>query len=258
MSWRIVCPHCRGHVAIGLAPQAVPAVGPKADGIERFANAAPVVPIVTPKPRKGLCGCGHDAQKHDGEGGRCTHGHGTQTGGCDCPGFHSRRRGSAPKAAKPTLEGELGKGERALLVAIIQQGVASRAALSILTGYRATSLRTYLGRLKSLGFVFETGGDWYATDSGRVEAGPVEPLPTGEALRRHYIDTLPEGESTTLAALVSERRGWSPGALQLATGYKATSIRTFVGKLVARRLVERDGRDVRASAMLFDNADPHA
>lgn len=151
----------------------------------------------------------------------------------------------------PTLP----KGERAVLTAIAQHpdGV-DREQLTVLTGYKRSSRDTYLRRLSANGLIETHGGRLVATEDGRDTLGPAfEPLPTGSALREHWLRELPEGERRILEVLI----GAYPSCilrseLDTPTGYKRSSRDTYIRRLAARHLVLVDGAQVLAAEELFD------
>jgi hypothetical protein len=91
------------------------------------------------------------------------------------------------------------------------------------------------------------------TDSG-MDALPSDfrPLPTGDELRRHWLERLPEGERRILALLI-ERYPEAVAREELGDpiGYKRSSRDAFIQRLAARRLVQTERGTVRASGVLF-------
>lgn len=156
-------------------------------------------------------------------------------------------------------QGRLGKGELKILRAIAQhydEG-ATREQLTVLTGYKRSSRDTYLQRLRAWALVTDEGGRIQVTDAGIAALGPqFEPLPTGDALRVHWMERLPEGERKVLGVLVE---AW-PAAVDRETiteaiGYQRSSRDTYLQRLRSRRLVTVEARgQVRAADMLFDTA----
>ncbi|HMJ57465.1 MAG TPA: hypothetical protein VK540_35585, partial [Polyangiaceae bacterium] len=148
---------------------------------------------------------------------------------------------------------ELGKGERATMIAIAQHpnGV-TREQLTVLTGYKRSTRDAYLQRLKAAGF---TDGDpIVGTDSGIAWLGPdYDPLPTGDALRAHWLGKLPEGERKILEILCSIYPASSErDAISEKTGYARSSRDAYLQRLGARKLVANQGRGaVVASSELF-------
>jgi hypothetical protein len=126
-----------------------------------------------------------------------------------------KARWAAPKPAqravpktnrhvKPTAAGALPDAERKILIATAQhqQGV-SREQLTILTGYKRSTRDAYLQRLRSRGLIDDANGSVVATPGGIAALGSgYEPLPTGSALRDHWLQRLPSGESAVLRVLV--------------------------------------------------------
>lgn len=161
-----------------------------------------------------------------------------------------------PHAVAHQSNGELNRGERAILTAIAQGGDgATREQLSVMTGYKRSSRDTYLQRLGAAGLISWAGECAHPTSEGMEALGPdFEPLPTGQDLIDHWLARLPEGERKLFKIIVGR-----PGSvvsrelLSEHTGYKRSSRDTYLQKLAARRLIERVGSEgVRASEDLFE------
>jgi hypothetical protein len=156
------------------------------------------------------------------------------------------------QAAAPS---SLPAGEHRVLTAIAQHGDAgvTREQLSVLTGYRRESRRTYLQKLRSAGLIDVRGDQVIATPAGVAALGEAfEPLPTGDALRDYWLGRLSGGELKIFQALCEAY----PDGLELEdissrTGYARESRRTYLQKLGARRLVVRDGTRARATDEVF-------
>ncbi len=179
--------------------------------------------------------------------------------------FTIQSNGHAPWTARPaptvrTTQPAAGpgdaipKGERAVLIAIAQhdEGV-TREQLTILTGYKRSTRDTYLQRLGEKAYV-KHGDTITATQAGIDALGSdFEPLPTGDALREHWLRTLPEGERKILEVLTAAY----PNPVQRQdldgpTGFKRSTRDTYLQRLTARRLIEAARDGVKASDMLFD------
>ena len=149
------------------------------------------------------------------------------------------------------------KGARRLLIAIAQSGMAgaTQAKLAVLTGYKATSRRTYLGELIANAYAIRTEDRFVATSKGMEWlGGDYKPLPVGAELRRHLIDSLPPGETKLLAVLVDRfPEIVSREELSRVTGYKATSIRTYAAALATREVATSSREGLAASPLLFDD-----
>jgi uncharacterized protein len=148
---------------------------------------------------------------------------------------------------------DLPKGERAVLTAVAQHadGV-TREQLTVLTGYKRSTRDAYVQRLRERGHVVD-GERIKATQAG-VDAlgGDFEPLPTGDALREHWLKRLPEGERLVLQVLVSAYpKTVEREAISEATGYKRSTRDAYLQRLGARRLVTIDRDGVRAAEELF-------
>lgn len=157
-------------------------------------------------------------------------------------------------AAEPGEPKPLTKGALEILGAIAQHpGGITTEHIAVLTGYKATSRRTYLQQLSANAFVMKAGELYSATTLGVQQLGDRhEALPTGPALRDHWLTKLPEGERRIFSAVVEAfpthlRRE----EIEEKTAYKATSVRTYVQKLSARQLVVTSGDQVKAAETLF-------
>lgn len=154
---------------------------------------------------------------------------------------------------EPTTD--LPKGEGRILTAIAQypDGV-TREQLTVLTGYKRSSRDTYLQRLRERGCIDTTGSTIRVTDAGLDALGDgFEPLPTGAALRDHWLAELPEGERRILAELLDAYPAGVPrDDLSDRTGYKRSSRDTYLQRLRARQLVTTNG-DPRAADVLFED-----
>ncbi len=150
-----------------------------------------------------------------------------------------------------TSIGEPGKGARAILIAAAQHpdGVTDEQ-IAVLTGYKKTSRTTYKQQLKAAGYLSEGGRGYLATDTGMTWLGAdYAPLPTGDALRDHWMRTLPQGELNLFKVYVENHPDEVPlDAMMQATGYQKTSVTTYRQKLSARNLITGH----RASDNLFD------
>jgi len=147
------------------------------------------------------------------------------------------------------------KGERATLIAIAQHlnGV-TRQQLTILTGYKRSTRDAYLQRLRAGGWIAGEGEQIAVTHAGIAALGTnYDPLPTGDALRAHWLGKLPEGERKILEILCSIYPAASErDAISEKTGYARSSRDAYLQRLGARKLVENHGRGaVVASSELF-------
>ncbi len=157
------------------------------------------------------------------------------------------RKAIASDSALPT-------GERTVLTAIAQSaGGVTREQLTVLTGYKRSSRDTYLQRLGARGFI-QVEHSITATDAGIVALGPdFEPLPTGDALRAHWMDRLPEGERRVLGVLVDAfPDSVDRNRISELTEYKRSSRDTYLQRLSARQLITSERGTVRASDVLFN------
>lgn len=153
-------------------------------------------------------------------------------------------------------DGYLPPGEKATLIAAAQypDGI-TREQASILTGYKRSSRDAYIQRLLGRGHVELRGSHVVATDAGVAALGAdYEPLPTGEALQRYWLERLPLGEKAVLdVALTVYPEDVDVETVDARTGYRRSSRDAYIQRLVARQLLTRGRGAVRASAVLFED-----
>lgn len=161
----------------------------------------------------------------------------------------------AARATTTRADGSpLPKGERQVLTAIAQHtGGVTREQLTILTGFKRSTRDAYVQRLRTADLVTQAGDSIVATDAGIAALGnDFEPLPTGNALRDHWIGRLPDGERRIFEVVASAYPdAVSRDALSEATEFKRSTRDAYVQRLAARKLVIAGRGDVTASAELF-------
>lgn len=168
-------------------------------------------------------------------------------------------RGDTPDTDDPRLPVSLSmvtlsKGQRKVLIAVVQHGGLERGALALLTGYRKSSRDLYLQQLARLGLVSTIEGIVTPAAYAATFLGDFERIPTrGRALRDHWLSILKGGERRMLEhlthnpiAVVVERDD-----LGDALGYRKSSRDLYIQKLARRRLVTVSPQGVRAAAELF-------
>lgn len=149
----------------------------------------------------------------------------------------------------------LAKGPRNILTALIQYPAGlRREQLTVLTGYKATSLYEFLRILKQEDLTVEQGDIVRATDVGVRALPDAAPLPVGSELQDWWRHRLSKGERALLDVLIEAYpEAVTNEALEEATKYKATSRYEYMRQLAAKKLVSKAGRGlVMASPTLFD------
>ena len=142
-----------------------------------------------------------------------------------------------------------------MLTAVAQYDAGvTREQLTVLTGYKRSSRDTYLQRLRQRDAISIAAGRITATTIGVGLLGDsFEPLPTGAALRVHWLTTLPEGERRILTELIDAYpNSVDRNDLSAATGYKRSSRDTYLQRLRSRQLITTDGGAPRAADVLFE------
>lgn len=157
----------------------------------------------------------------------------------------------SPEGVRPA--GDINKGERVILNAIANdsEGITTEH-IAVLTGYKGTSRREYLRKLTARGLIERKGDFFVATEEGIAALGSdFEPLPTGLALAQFLLQTLGGGEKLILQILLDHPQGISKEEIQEISNYKATSVREYIRKLAARKLVTTVGGLALVSNKLF-------
>lgn len=163
--------------------------------------------------------------------------------------------GNGRSSAEATSSLPMGEFRVLTAIAQHQRSGASRVQLTIVTGYKKSTLNLYIQRLRQQELA-ETRDDGllFPTSAGIDALGPnFQPLPTGRALLEHWLRELPEGERRVLSAAVAVHpRGIHRGDLQEQAGYMKSTLNLYIQRLKARRLLADAGRgEVRAAAELF-------
>ena len=170
-------------------------------------------------------------------------------------GFSSNNKTSSQKEQMAGGK-SLPIGERAILIACAQfpDGLR-REQMTVITGYKRSSRDAYIQRLREKGFLIQAGDRFIPSEEGADELGEnFEPLPTGGALQRYWIDTLPKGESAILVHLIEYHPdAVSRDRLTELTGYQRSSRDAYIQRMGAKEIVKiTDKGMVRASDNLFD------
>ncbi len=138
-------------------------------------------------------------------------------------------------------DSEIGKGAVTVLKAIASSddGV-SDSQIGVLTGYKKTSRTVFKQKLSSQGFIAKGGRGYLATNEGISFLGSdYEPLPTGIALRDHYLKTLGGGELNLFRVYVdSYPNEVSNEEIMEKCNYGKTSVIVFKQRLRARNLID--------------------
>lgn len=167
----------------------------------------------------------------------------------------------ARKDTAPVYEGdvEINSTERDILRAMAQnpEGLV-KGRLCILIGKSWTgTMRTYLSHLRSTGcIVGDNGSVMSITDAGLEVLGPYDPLPTGSALREHW---LANGVITgthkdlfkVILAAYPDRISGEEATSAIGKQWSGT-IRTYLSKLRTLGVIEGANASMRASEHLFD------
>ncbi|NUP13823.1 MAG: ATP-binding protein [Polyangiaceae bacterium] len=166
----------------------------------------------------------------------------------------TQQRAKAEASRPAAKSGNWGPGELATLTACAQHtSGCSREQLTILTGYKRSTRDAYIQRLRAAALIEAVGSRFVATKAGVNELGPsFKPLPTGAALRKHWLEQLPPGERALFEQLLAAYpKPIARDRLGEAAGYARSSRDAYLQRLGARGLVTTQKGAVCASEELF-------
>lgn len=175
----------------------------------------------------------------------------------------ARRVAPAPATSRPARlvspNGDRSVGNsglRRMLIALAQRpNGLTRAQVGIRAGLspRTGTFATYLGKMRSSGWVADAGETIRITEAGLEALGEFTPLPEGEDLAAYWIHELGGGAGRMLQAIVNAYPNTlSREALGQAANLseKTGTFATYLGKLRGLELVSSRG-EIRASEELF-------
>lgn len=168
----------------------------------------------------------------------------------------SPREKTISKAAKSSTGADLQSGEQSILIAIRQYqatGGLRRDQLCVITGYKRSSVNTYLQRLHQKKLVQESAGKFSATQLGIAALDKnYQPLPKGRELQQYWLNSLPEGERKIFeVCLKFGGQEVSREQLEKSTGYKRSSVNTYLQRLSAREVITSAKGGATPSNFLF-------
>jgi DNA segregation ATPase FtsK/SpoIIIE-like protein len=148
----------------------------------------------------------------------------------------------------------LASGPLAVLTAIAQHvDGLSREQLTVITGYKKSTRNLYIQQLLRTRMIESFGEALVVTSYGLEALGSdFKPLPTGEALREHYLKVLDTGERTVLEIAVKAYPGWvKRDDVSAKSSYKKSTRNLYIQKLQRRQLITSTADGIRASDQLF-------
>lgn len=151
----------------------------------------------------------------------------------------------------------LPKGELKVLTACAQfTNGLNRKALTVITGYTRRTRDAYIFALRNKGLAEIGGNDKVlATAKGITELGSeFKKLPTGAALKEHWLKELPQGERIILEKLINvHSEGLHRDSITELTGYTRRTRDAYIYNMLAKEIVEIPSKGiVKASDYLFD------
>lgn len=140
-------------------------------------------------------------------------------------------------AKKGDSEASLPRGEKAVLQCVAQFGSRTRKQIRIITGYKKSSVDTYIRNLVSYGYVV-ANDSIEITEAGLQACQDAEQLPSGRDLIEYWKNTLSGGERELFIGIVSVypndvHRDQIPSEVQ----YAPSSVDTYLRKLISYNIV---------------------
>lgn len=111
----------------------------------------------------------------------------------------------------PAPSSGLSKAQRAMLSVLVQHDACDDRKLGYLAGYAPGSghFNNVVGSLRTAGLIEGPRSAMQITQEGRSQLGPVDPLPTGQALIDYWLGKLAKAQKAMLTVLIEAY----PGAL---------------------------------------------
>ncbi|HTF19346.1 MAG TPA: hypothetical protein VK658_14800 [Chryseolinea sp.] len=178
-----------------------------------------------------------------------------------------RLRSVIPNAVAPVVKRDkangpigIGRMERAILQVLAQRNgraQTTKSQLGILSGYSSTSgsFSNALSRLRTAGMISGSSEIIGITGEGLGAIGPVDPMPTGEALQQYWFSKVGRMEQQILTTLLEGHPGvFRKEELGTATGYSwnSGSFSNALSKLRTLQLIE-GYQDIKAADVFFEN-----
>lgn len=161
------------------------------------------------------------------------------------------------QTAAPTSNGEITGGMRRMMIALTQRGWLNKRQLGVRAGLSSKSgtFGTYLGKLRSNGWVTGQGDALELTNAGRDALGKYDPLPDGYALLEYWLNELGQGGAGRMLRVLAEAY---PVPMDKETlgrlaeiSHTSGTFGTYLGKLRTLELVEGRG-EIRAAKEFFE------
>ena len=154
----------------------------------------------------------------------------------------------------PPGDSSLSKGERTVLTILAQRTPATlpRESITTLTGYKKSTRDLYLQRIARSGYTTDERGQIGITTAGLEALGPFEVLPVGDALAKHWLDKLPEGERRVLECVLDGNgKPVDRETISTSTGYKKSTRDLYIQRLARSQIITVDRAGVSAREELF-------
>ncbi len=146
-------------------------------------------------------------------------------------------------------------GMRRMLITMAQRPGLTRRQLGVRSGLSTASgtFSTYLAKLRSNGWIQESGGGFNISEAGASALGSYDPLPEGRALLDYWLRELGGGASRMLQVLADAHpRPLNREELGEASGISSASgtFSTYLARMRTLELVE-PGNPIKASDEFF-------
>ncbi len=159
--------------------------------------------------------------------------------------------------AVTNTNGEVRGGMRRMMIALAQRPGINKRQLGVRAGLSSTSgtFGTYLGTLRSNGWIDGSGDSLTLTDGGLTSLGDYQPLPEGQQLLDYWLGELGQSGAgrmlRTLASVYPKFLTKEELGERAEISHASGTFGTYLGKLRTLELIEGRG-ELRSAKEFFE------
>jgi uncharacterized protein len=167
------------------------------------------------------------------------------------------RPSTNPSPINPSIPGSPTGGAKRMLIALAQRSPLTDRQLGVRAGLssRSGTFGTYLGSLRSQGFISGSRSGFTITEAGTLALGEYDELPRGKELIDYWLSQLQGGAKRMFGVLVNEFAvPLTADEVGAKAEISATSgtFGTYLGKLRSLELVVGERSNLQANPELFE------
>lgn len=163
---------------------------------------------------------------------------------------------SSTRSSEPTSE--VGKGGlRRILIALAQRPGLNNRQIGVRAGLSSSSgtFSTYLSTARKSGWIRDEGEQRFITDDGLAALGDYEPLPSGQALLRHWLAELGNSGAARILLALAEYHphelNYEQIGVKAGISHTSGTFGTYLSKLRTLELIQGGRGMLKASDELF-------